>query len=582
MKKWFFINICLIISTSHILYGGQIQPSNQNVSERDIISSENFINIASPFSYNIVKDVTQFHLTGFVSEAVGSGWDVRFLSEIEYNNIVHALEINIAEVLSIGNDLIAYLLGYNPNVLSDIAFNGREILGVYFRDIDASAGTIRSVTFTIRFADGQNEDVLFECDYECNLYVQENMDYSFLRRTLLLHLSRGLFQSFEALLRREDISEDHKLTLYLKDLSETKRNVRVFRDVERINIGVIVEDEDQKFLKEVNWIIEASSLERITRIIRNSVFTPIHEAAHNLLLNLISHPTSQHLEINSHIVFSDGQWFSSFGSFYHNVDFIGTNKDDYLKYIAVALSGSVIELIFNRDNSRSSLEDIEMASSNDYMWALALALEGICSGVPGASDIMMMIGGCPQFDSINDFFVFSNIAPEHPLITQADLWLIQGQFLSLQVFADYYDVLIELVRSSLQKGSLNSQDLQQFYQDHPLKADYHFIFDLNHDVSNSAKDVGRELRNAFIDLSSDILNMNLSFLFSLDIQQNLEKVRRSSIPEILSEVEEIEVPPHLLHFIRKGPKFRNIGFDYAQGLPSLYIRESIRTLLSYI
>ena len=91
-----FVSLCLVFNTM-ILQGHAIAlQAPQQERQSNTINSNlafHFMTFPSFFSYHIMARVTQSHLMSFMEQAEGDGWQLEFLNETEYRNLVHALTI---------------------------------------------------------------------------------------------------------------------------------------------------------------------------------------------------------------------------------------------------------------------------------------------------------------------------------------------------------------------------------------------------------------------------------------------------------------------------------------------------------
>ena len=599
-----------IVIFSQILHA-QSTPSDRS---EDIATHIAMINlpISNPFSYNLIKEVTRFHFDLFLRNASNAGWNVRVWDAVEYRNIIHALGINTGEMLRYGDHLLAALANSNPNTLpqilnyflTDEKFKGKKIVGTYLQNLsfNPQTKTVIGLVFTVRMDDDQRVTLTFECDGDCNREIQEEtmytlgqntgviscddqceeqkreIGYNLLYNRVLSYSAQGLLQSFEELLVREGISQDSRLTLYLKDLSQTKETVYTFGDVERINIGIVVENSQQEFLKEIDWIIQIGELRLTDHVIQDSITTPFHEIAHAVVRRALfsdmfnNNDYRDSVLIRNGLVYSSGQWELSYG-YTHvaistdlSIETLMNNRDYYIKEMAVTLAALVADQLFFQTDQNYNYEIFK---------AQVLAFHGICSGMS------MNISGkdnCPSFNDLIGFREFFNKLPEHERqlwIAEAESWRFLATRLATQVLTSHFDAFKQLIDLVLLNDALNYEDIQNFYQDFTPR------YSSSSEVFNGSEEPLRnEVSSILGGFSSGILNKQLTSLFSLDRQRNLKRVQQSSIPDMLSEVEKIESPPYSYLSIQAGPS--HIQRNYSQGLPALYIRECLRILFFYM
>lgn len=597
----------LIVIFSQILYGQSI-PSSHDIFEDPALQVALItLPTSEPFSYSLIKEVTRFHFDLFLRNAPNAGWNVQVWNAVEYQNMIHALGMNTGEMLRYGDHLLASLANSNPNVLSrllayfltDEKFNGKRIVGAYLQDIsfESQSKTIHSLMFRIRMDDNQTTNIVFECNDDCNREIQEEVmyqldpqvvgysscdddqcrrqrreiGYNLLYERVLNYSAQGLLQSFEELLRKEGIPQGSRLTLYLKDLSQTKKVVDSFGDVERINIGVVVENSNGEFLRELDWIIPVGRLNLTATILWETIITPFHEAAHAVVRRVLFGDIygtiyRESILIRNGLVLSN-QWKLTHG--YINVvirpglsqEMLMNSTGDYTKYMAVTLAALIADRMFLSTDRNYDYEVLQVQT---------LAFHGICSGLS-----LRGISGrdqCPAFNDLEGLIELVEKLPQDERklwIDEAILWQSAAARLAARVLDDHFDVLEQLTDLVLLNDVFNYQDLQNFYQD------FTFRYPLFSEVLNGPEEDPSENAklSLLVDFGPDILNRRLASLFSLDHQQNLERVQRSSMPNLLSEAEKIETPPYAYLSIQGGPS--HIQRNYSQGLPALFILENV-------
>ncbi len=567
---------------------------------------------STPFSYNLIEEVTRFRFDLFLRDASNAGWSVRVWDAIEYRNIVHALDINTGEMLRYGDHLLVALANSNPNALTqllkyfltDEKFKGKKIIGTYLQNLffNPQTKTVSDFVFIVRMDDDQKVNLTFKCDDDCNREVQEGMyyiweqtediiscddqceeqkreiGYNLLYNQILSHSARGLFQSFEELLIREEVSQDSRLTLYLKDLSQTTETVYTFVDVERINIGIVVENSQGEFLKEIDWVIPIGELKLTDSVIWESITTPFYEIAHAVVRRALFSDMyndsiyRDSILMRNGLLYSSDQWILSHGYTYVaipadlSIETLMNSRDYYIKEMAIKLAALIADQLFFQTGRNYNREILE---------AQLLAFHGICSGMS------MNISGkdnCPSFNDLTGFEEFLGKLPEHERqlwTAEANSWSLSAMRLAIQVLTSHFDVFKQLIDLILLNDTLNYEDIQNFYQNFTPR------YSSSSGVFNDSEE---SLRNRSLstleDFGPDILNKQLASLFSLDRQRNLKRAQRSSIPNILSEVEKIENPPYTYLSVQGGPS--HIQRNYSQGLPALYIRECLRRLFFYM
>ncbi len=570
------------------------------------------IPLFTPFSYHIIKKTSKLHLHHFIDHLTDAGFSVEFLNEVEYANIIHALGMTRGEILLNGTSLLASMITLDPMMIllalssllaQDQQIAHQRITNLYFLDVVLTeSGMINAFILVFQLSNGREHLVTFICDQQCNSRMQNTGADDLLRNYMSEYLPQGLLQSFNEALEREfppnnffmnlfhralggNSSSDYRFTLYLKDLSETQKIVRRYKDVERINIGVIVEtinDKGQReFVKEFDWILPTLRLEHTAGSIQQSITIPFHESAHALMLLLLDGPQQQsdlNLLIYPHLVPSLKQnqnnslidWKFLDGRVNHN-----ELEIHYFDRIIINIAGIVVDGLHD-------FHYISEAYDGDMAQARLNAFEYLC---PRYSFIEKKDDCPPSPNTLSTFSTWKDQSlsenDNEPFVLEMELLLKQAKRLALMLLYENFPVLQQLIRLVLQKNMLKPEDFQRFYQMYLSDIDQQEL------GLTSTRPLGRPLlANDFfsaIQLAPDILNRNLSMLFSLNPQDHFERVRGLSIQEILAEAQKVQISPQFLHLIRRDKiPYAQLQPTYSQGLQPLYVQENINLLLSFI
>ena len=568
----------VIILISPALYGQNFSASNSTLNEDSDITPLT-LRLPSSFSYHIIKDITEFQIAAFTRNVLNAGRNIQFLNAVEYSNIAHALEMRVGDMLYNGNDLIAILADLYPLLFLSLSrelpenseFREEEVKGLYLQDIEfheyiprfgESRWIIDVFVFGRIMNNGQTLITKVICDKECNQKLEEIIGSDWLYSQILSRLSYSLSQSFEDLLIAEGIPQDYSLTLYLKDLSSENNSVNNFTDVERINIGIIVEDSQGQFIREIDWILEKPELENIRVNIEESIIVPFHESAHALVKNALSDNYRSYLSIESALYLFDNEWHYREGLSKTSYTSYPIDQPQWFQQGVILLAGKVSEeLFFN-----TQISETVSPTNIDTIKAIFVTFKLVCSDRSNIYNESL----CALTNDFNNFNQWlldnqTSLSEDSPFMREIRAWLSRSHLVAQAILTNDFEVLIELTRLALQKGSLNNQDFQDFFQEFPTQR---FPFE-NFSITEEDRHIPP------FDIGPDILDRNLSLLFSLDSQRNIDKVRRSSIQNILTEVETVEIPTHISSFIRREPIDGDIEQNYSQGLPSLYLRECV-------
>ena len=553
----------------------------------NIYAKVNHIYLTSPFSYHIVKEVTESHLYDLARSIGQRGYRIQFLNETEYSNIVHALEIRTGEFLKRGNELISYAAEHNSDFYLDLALDAflednnvtDTSIWMYLRDIEGSFEgftTIRQMDLGIRTESGQT--------FDFNFAVGSNIQFFNLPPTLSYQIHHNLLRSLEDLLRRENISPGHTLTFYLKDLSPTNTFVDNYRDIERVNIGVIVEDEEGRYIKELDWIVEETKPQLIhtASYIINSVVDSFHESAHELVRRALVDDVSRgSLSIIPSIDLIDGIWAAYDGV--ADVQYAPSfSRAIQINKMAVSLAGEIAEEIVISNNDYH--EDTQIQADREN--ALITSYRAICLGL-GVWQKQLRERYCPN---ANEVFSFSsrqwnewknNLPGVHrdSLVQNINEWVREARLLARNVLIRNFGTLEDMTNLVLREGILDTQDLENFYQNIPQ------ITEL--ESGNTVIQPPFVFNDAF---QINVLNRNLSSLSSLVPSfvydssnvsfQQVQNIESDTL-EILDNLRRVDVTENLRGYIRSVPMEHEVHLPYAHGLSSLYIKECIRIITDF-
>ena len=660
----YFLFFTLNIMVSVLLHGQESQQSSPQ-------SHVAVVNFPSPFSYHIVQEVTAFHIKLFIKKAEEAGIKVEFLNVTEYGNIVHALAIRTGWFLQEGEALIqtsavsqnrffasSPIASTDPFFLSlfNIMWTGLERLNfgdgfaekpfVYLKDIDgdSQSSTIYSMVMGVQTIGGQGFDInladrnLASLLFPMLLHSHSTQPKPF-SAILTRYVDQNLWSSFNKLLSKENRifrNEGLQVTLYLKDLS-SKNQIFISRleDMNRINIGVLIEDNDG-ILQDLDWIVEEewTVQQQNYTANKNQIITAFHESAHELVRQVLrDHFTDEDfLSIIPGLIIHPSrisyEFLPTFGQNIYKTLKYSQTKQQYLKRIAGNLAGEVAEkMLFNNltfaerfaipfisktenvekilfKGSTFTELDIDFYSDNmtiDMRNAWITAHIGVCLYLFYSKDECLRMS-----DPIKWVEWTEQLPPSQKKAFDQErtAWILAANALAMNVLTEHAIVWIHLTRLLLQKGRLNGLDLQKFYQDpkntlisssfahSPIYNDLPAItpwLDVLNNIKINRNHIGISLQDVLeASNSTDVLDgiemegphRDLSLGFALDSSQNFERVKNSSIQNIFDQIKIVDVPTEFLPYIREGPKIKEVQPMYSQGLPALYFEYLIKTFSS--
>ena len=543
------------------------------------------IYLTSPFSYHIVKEVTKFHLYNLVRDISERGYKAQFLNETEYSNIVHALEMRTGEFLRYGDKFIARITTDASAAPIDPFLNDflqqnnitDSNIWMYLKDIKGTSEettTIRMINLGIRTEEGHSFDFT----------LGSHIRISSTPPALSYQIHGTLLRSLENLLRRENIPPGHTLTLYLKDFNLTNTVIDDYRNIERINIGIIVEDKDRKHIRDIDWIIEETRPQLIhtAESITTSMISSFHESAHELVRRILIDDMSNgtHLSILPSISLVDGIWMSQIGVAEAEYTLTYFTRARQISQIAVLLAGEVAEkIVINNNNYNRDITDANNA--------LAVAYTGICLGL-GLWQPDVAPNYCPKknifYLSYQEWSEWRNRLPEAQqqlFIQNADEWMDEARLLARDVLMRNSRVLENMTNLILRKNTLNTQDLEVFYGGFPQMTS----------PIPRPEELLTQTPPLFGDTSQiNVLNWNLSLLSSL-VPTSAQNFKNTSFRQdqnfengtidILDGLRRVEVTEYLRPYIRQAPMEHAVQPTYAHGLSSLYIKECIKTITDF-
>lgn len=645
----FFI-LSVMIST--LLHGQESQqPSPQNP-----VSITNF---PSPFSYHIVREVTAFHINRFIRKAEDASVRIKFLNATEYGNIIHALAIRTGWFLQEGEVLIR-ASAISQNLLTSSSANSNEPFFlhlfeamwtslerlnfgdgfnekpfIYLKDIDGDSqrSTIHSITIGVQTIGGQNLNINFanrnlaSLLFPISLYSSSQPGTPF-SAILTHHVDQGLWHSFDTLLNREFPGDrDLQATLYLKDLSSENQNpISKLEDVNRINIGVIVEDSNG-VLRNLDWIVnERLAVQEPSYVTnRDQMIIAFHESAHELVRQALR----DHLTDEDFVSIVPGflihpsrrgyEFLYAAGQNTYKTLALPQTKQQYFDFIAESLAGEIAEkMLFDNQTFAgrfaipfiNRIEDVEsilfegstftQLDVDFYPDTMTLDMRkawiathiGVCVSLSYNEDECLR----PR-DPMEWVEWTEQLPPSRKEIFDQErtTWILAANALAMDVLTKHAFVWFRLTRLLLQKGRLNGLELREFYQnpENTLVSNLHFPAYANlpplpwlDALNNRVDHIGASLQDILVALNAtDILDgiemeapyRDLSLGFALDVSQHLERVKSSSIQDIFDQIKVLDVPTEFLPYIRDS-NVMEVQPMYSQGLPALYFEYLIRTL----
>lgn len=608
------------------------QQAQESQQEQTPLSSRDFnvMTFPSYFSYHIITKVTQDHLMAFVEQARDEGIQLEFLNETEYTNLVHVLAIRTSGFIMEGTSLIQAMANrqnefYGHQALNfypflrwtlENAFLLLEAKGLspteekplfYLNDItgDRQNG-IQYIAFEMHTSSGEYLRINTHNmgrDLTSVLFPETQFNVLEAFPSIARHIDQGLWVSFQAFLEEQDLPRGRHITLYLKDLSFNGTIVRSWRTLQRINIGVLVEDE-QGQLQDLDWLIAPDSnalrayeYNDLEAWLEPQVTTAFHVAAHALaryalfgsvgdrefisILPILFTPLSDFL-VQSVIGEFDFHVFSNERP---------KPKERTISEIAMALAGHIGQsmLPFNKDmpssiihiyNNLNNVDEVhtEMQQAltrvhQDACIYLNYNLEGCLSRVGQlAWERWLSRLSSDQRDTF---------------IREILSWLESAETLARQVLNRHTETWIQLARLLLRKGQLEDSDLQSFYNSLEDPLALHLPLEsytnvpLNFSLSEALGTYHSLLdheEDAFYRVSSQAF----AFTRSNTTHPHWRMTRMLTEESLFHQLRKIEILDRALPWIRQQPLEGTFTTHYDQGVSPFYFQNLTRIFSSWL
>ena len=553
----------------------------------------NRIYLPSPFSYHLIKEITEQRLYDLIQDIGQRGYRVQFLNETEYSNIVHALEMRTGEFLRRGNELVSYIAENSSIFHFDSSLNAflednnitDTDIWMYLRDIEGSvedSATIRSMSLGIRTKD----DRTFDFDFA----IESNVQFLNFPPTLSYQIRDDLLGSLENLLREQRVSPHYTLTLYLKDFSPVRSFISDYRNITRVNIGVII-DYRGRYIRELDWIVEKSRPQLVytSNAIVTSIIASFHESAHELVRKVLMDDMSEGVSLSMlhSILLIDGMWRAYGGVANAEYTFSRSfSKPLQIKKMAFFLAGEVAEEIIIRDNFYYDYTRIQDDRNN----ALAIAYIGTCLGL-GLWRRDIIEEYCPRNMFYLSFQQWEEWKDDLPRVHRqslnriADRWIEEARALAREVLIENFGILEDMTNLILRESTLDTQDLEMFYEGLsqlpvpvPLRVEKSQPQEALPLFDNTFQ---RNVFNRSLSLlpSSDFLSSQ-DYFGNMDFHvQDIESGTRN----VLRLLRMVEVEENMRPYIRsrEAPMYYEVPRAYAYGISSLYVKECIQVIKDF-
>lgn len=591
------------------------EPESQSIQPRFSASTAVF---PSPFSYHVIREVTEFQINNFLRTArEDAGINLKFLNPTEYSNIVHALSIKTGGFLTQGSDFLRHASSNQTTAFVlpeatgspffiDIfefawAMMERRQVGdgsaeaplIYLKDIrgDLESGTISSFSLGVQAFNGEQFNIRYRergVNLVPLLFPYSSMQGSFnplLQYPLLArHVRQSLWESFQAFLETEGLSAPLDGTLYLKSLSSADRPIERLQDFEHINIGVLIEGEDGD-LRDLDWMVERDRLAiRIPNWswVENHIVDALHESAHEITrkallddrtyLSLLS--VMETLLVNS---FSN-EMRPVFGQHTYFIETSTPTRRQTIYQLAEILAGDTIEDMLPQNEGERASGIIGLVTDLDNLNGLSFDVRNVFLKVN--QDVCRHLSysqeRCRIPQSVNGWKQWLEDLPDQErraFQRETAQWTIEASILARQVLTRHIESVMALTRLLLERGLLSSDDMDLFYEDLGLPitipvAEYEDV-PFNLSVVEALTARGKTYSPGVFE--TDLFYNALAQGFAFDVRQ-APVTRGSSRQEAFEQLQTFEIKSRFLNYVRQEPLEGTYATPYAQGLPPLYFK----------
>ena len=613
------VSVCLIFNVMFHVSAKALQEEPQGVSNPNYIDIYHFMTTPTVFSYHVMVRVTQSHLVGFISTAKAEGWQVGFLNLTEYTNLVHALTIRSSGFVTDGNRFIKdaaltetrYFSSpegadarFGPFIrrVFERAFVGLEASGlsrfeekpfVYLMDVtgDRENG-IRSLriefqTSTGRFFSVMQQDqgqdltpLLFPGSDQVNVFEE----YPHIAR----HIDHGLWVSFQDVLSQHNIPKGQQVILYLKDLSPNQDVVQSWEDIQRINIGVLVEDEKGQ-IQDLDWLIApdtyslASPATGGQRWIDAHLAVAFHTTATVLARRVLFDKEVIAGEFASILpTLSVALYSQSIGYFPIALNFYkgqnrNVSREWFLSKMTVDVVDDVSQDMLPFGQSLPSLlyvyDNVETSRlTNQERGTFVTANQAVCIDLAYASQDQ-----CINLLTLSQWEEWLGQLPSeqyNAFRREVRLRIGTAETLARKILARHADQWVRLTRLLLQRGQLEATDLQAFQNETPyqlkLPLEEYEDVPVNLSLPEALTALGASYLPVAYEVDVFYRSMSEAFAFTRSNRANPRITRITSKQETLDELKNIRIFDVALPYIRSIPLEGDFTTHYDHGLSPVY------------
>ena len=500
-----------------------------------------------------------------------------------------------------------------------------EIPFVYFKDIEGNPRnqTVSSIVIGVKAIDGNGFNINFANDNLASLLFPTSRQPSphiIYSDALAFHVEYSLWRSFYVLLfdaLLEDVNlhdENLQATLYLKDLSSQLQVVSRLEDMDRINIGVLLEDSSGT-VRDLDWMVEEGWEVQTTHDTHRIPLTnAFHESAHEIVRQALRRDFTYPRLLGSISGLTMRPLVSKFmptmAQHIYDAARGPTTNQEYIYFIAEGLAGRIAEDMLSGTFRFIELNTSVGMISGDDINVWNTVHEGVCLHLSYNEEECTLSRNPTEWSQWKE--QLSSVEQE-AFDREQKAWILVANILAREVLITHTNTWVQLTRLLLQKGRLRAWDLQEFYGStentlttnslRPLidNIDRRSLTDQGAMALETLESLGfvnryapalgpmftlslEDIFNAlgltdlWDDLERDILYRSLSMAFALDMDQNFDRVRAMSLEEVFDEVKRVDIPNVFLPYIQNNNRARNVERAYSEGLPAIYFEYLIRAL----
>ena len=305
---------------------------------------------------------------------------------------------------------------------------------------------------------GWNVQFLDEVEFEGILKVLETEGFELFEQgaSLVRFVQEDFEQALKVLLGRNGVALDSDVTLYLKSITEDRRE-ETDRIPGKVTLGVLTEDG-----RELELDLKRRKDPKDTTVPDyGRIFVAFHEAGHEIVRRILlgDKYDASFISIVPGVTQIQGSWVRYLGiASSENHTFVEPTRQNIINELAVKAAGEMAEDIVAKGGRSTGGKQNDMTRSTHLAYRAIL-----CLGLSDKFGVM----SCPNGSSLEDMQRWMETSlPENKkklVDDEVNAWLEEARKLARDVLVGNLELLEGMAVDLAEKGTLEAQELEQFY-----------------------------------------------------------------------------------------------------------------------